>query len=142
MPILAADTWDSNVILGAAKGTDLDIVVTTFYQEGGNKDFDEGVKAWIEGDSTNLANNGGNSEIAAVTAMGYDAYFVALEALKAAGSTDPAKVHEVLPTVVYDGVCGKVQFGENGDAVRDMAVVKKCNTETGTWEFVGNQYVQ
>ena len=35
-----------------------------------------------------------------------------------------------------------VQFGENGDAVRDMAVVKKCNTETGTWEFVGNQYVK
>ena len=142
MPILAADTWDSNVILNAAKGTDLDIVVTTFYQEGGNKDFDEGVKAWIEGDSTNLANNGGNSEIAAVTAMGYDAYFVALEALKAAGSTDPAKVHEALPGVTYDGVCGTVQFGENGDAVRDMAVVKKCNTETGTWEFVGNQYVK
>lgn len=142
MPILASDTWDSNVILGAAKGTDLEIVVTTFYQEGGDPSFDSGVKAWIEGDDTNLANNGGNSEIAAVTAMGYDAYFLALEALKAAGSTDPAKVHEVLPTVTYEGVCGKVEFGENGDAVRDMAVVKKCNTEEGVWEFVSNQYVQ
>ena len=142
MPILAADTWDSNVILGAAKGTDLDIYVTTFYQEGGDAAFDEGVKAWIEGDSTNLANNGGNSEIAAVTAMGYDAYFVALEALKAAGSTDPAKVHEALPGVTYDGVCGKVVFGENGDAVRDMAVVKKCNTADGVWEFESNQYVK
>ena len=142
MPLLAADTWDSNVILGAAKGTDLEIVVTTFYQEGGDETFDKGVKAWIEGDSTNLANNGGNSEIAAVTAMGYDAYFLALEALKAAGSTDPAKVQEVLSGVTYEGVCGKIVFGENGDAVRDMAVVKKCNTTDGVWEFVSNQYVK
>lgn len=29
--------------------------------------------------------------------MGYDVYYVALEALKAGGSTDPAKVMEVLP---------------------------------------------
>ncbi len=143
MPILAADTWDSNVITGAAKGTDLEIVVTTFYQEGGSPEFDNGVKAWIEGDETNLANNGGNSDLAAVTAMGYDAYFVALEALKAAGSTDPAEVQQAIPSVVYeDGVCGRVVFGENGDAVRDMAVVKQCNTETGVWEFVSNQYIK
>ena len=31
MPILAGDTWDSNVILEAAKGTDVKIDVTTFY---------------------------------------------------------------------------------------------------------------
>ena len=30
MPILAGDTWDSNVILDAAKGTDVEICVTTF----------------------------------------------------------------------------------------------------------------
>ena len=29
-----------------------------------------------------MTNNGGNDTIAAVTAMGYDAYYVALEALK------------------------------------------------------------
>ncbi len=38
-----------------------------------------------------MTNNGGNDTIAAVTAMGYDAYYVALEALKAAGSTDPGR---------------------------------------------------
>lgn len=35
--------------------------------------------------------------VSAVTVMGYDAYFVALEALKAAGSTDPAAVLERCP---------------------------------------------
>ncbi len=142
MPILASDTWDSNVITGAAKGTDLEIIVTTFYQEGGDPDFDKGIKAWIEGDSTNLANNGGNSELAAVTAMGYDAYYVALEAIQAAGSGDPAAVLEALPDVVYTGVCGKVVFTGTGDADRSEAVVKKCNTADGTWEYLATQTVQ
>ena len=136
MPILAGDTWDSNVILDAAKGTNVEICVTTFYQEGANANFDEGIKKWINGDSTAKANNGGNDELAAVTAMGYDAYYVALEALKKAGSTDPAKVLEVLPSVEYTGVTGDISFNEVGDANRDSAVVKKCNTETGKWDFV------
>ena len=136
MPILAGDTWDSNVILDAAKGTNVEICVTTFYQEGANANFDEGIKKWINGDSTAKANNGGNDELAAVTAMGYDAYYVALEALKAAGSTDPAKVLEALPSLKYTGVTGDISFNEVGDANRDSAVVKKCNTETGKWDFV------
>ena len=141
LPMLAGDTWDSNVITAAAQGKDVDINVTTFYQEGGNPTFDEGVKAWINSDSTALANNNGNDMIAAVTAMGYDAYYVALEALKAAGSTDPAAVLSALPGVEYDGVSGHIAFDEVGDAIRDVAYVKHCDTATGAWEFVTQQGV-
>ncbi|HJB16911.1 MAG TPA: ABC transporter substrate-binding protein [Candidatus Blautia excrementipullorum] len=141
MPIMAGDTWDSNVILNAAKDKDVQIYVTTFYQEGGNEEFDAGMKEYINSDSTNLANNGGDDTIAAVSAMGYDAYYVALEALKAAGSTDPAAVNEALWDVTYDGVCGHVEFDENGDAMRENAYVKTANTETGAWDFVGEQGV-
>lgn len=142
IPLLASDTWDSNVVLNTAKGKNVQIYVTTFYQEGGNPEFDEGMKEFVNSDSTNKANNGGDDIIAAVSAMGYDAYFVALEALKAAGSTDPAKVNEALWDVTYDGVCGHVEFDkENGDAVRDTAYVKTANTETGAWDFVGEQGV-
>ena len=102
MPILAGDTWDSNVVLEAAKGKNIELNVTTFYQEGGNPEFDNGIKEWINSDSTAKANNNGNDQIAAVSAMGYDAYFVALEAIKAAGSTDPADVLAALPNVVYE----------------------------------------
>ena len=136
MPILAGDTWDSNVILEAAKGTDVQICVTTFYQEGANAEFDAAIKEWIGADVTNLANNGGNNELAAVTVMGYDAYFVALEALKAAGSVDPADVLEVLPSVTYEGVTGAIAFDDIGDALRDSAFVKACNNQTGLWDFV------
>ena len=136
MPILAGDTWDSNVILEAAKGTNVQICVTTFYQEGADAEFDAGIKAWIKGDATALANNGGNDELAAVTVMGYDAYYVALEALKAAGSTKPADVLKVLPSLNYTGVTGAIAFDSVGDALRDSAFVKSCNTQTGVWDFV------
>ena len=98
MPILAGDTWDSNVILEAAKGTSVDIAVTTFYQEGADPEFDAAIKAWIAADPTNLANNGGNDELAAVTVMGYDAYFVALEALRPPAPPTPPPFSPRCPT--------------------------------------------
>ncbi len=140
MPILAGDTWDSNVILKAAKDKNVKVYVDTFYQEGGNKEFDDGFKAWLNKDSTALASNGGDTTIAAVSAMGYDAYFVALEALKAAGTTDSKKVNEAIWKVTYTGVSGDIAFDSvNGDAIRDTAYVKTANTSTGAWDFVGVQ---
>ena len=136
-PIMAGDTWDSNVILNAAKGKDVEIYVTTFYQEGGNETFDAGIKEWINSDSTAKANNGGDDTISAVTDRSG-----ALEALKAAGSTDPAAVNEALWDVSYTGVTGAIAFDDvNGDALRDTAYVKCANTETGAWDFVTEQGV-
>ena len=141
VPILAGDTWDSNVILNAATGKDVEVYVTTFYQEGGAPDFDAGIKDWINSDTTAKDNNGGDDKVAAVTAMGYDAYYVALEALKAAGSTDRDKVLAALPSLTYTGATGPISFDANGDAARDTAFVKVCNNVTGEWEFVAQQGV-
>lgn len=142
IPLMAGDTWDSNVILNAASGKDVQIYVTTFYQEGGNEEFDKGIKEWINSDNTAKANNGGDDTVAAVTAMGYDAYYVALEALKSAGTTDPAKVNEALWKVKYTGVSGDISFNETGDALREVAYVKCANTSTGAWDFVAVQGVK
>ena len=141
-PILGGDTLDSNVVANAAKGTNVQIIITTFYQEGAAPAFDEGIKAWMNEDSEALTNNGGNDMIAAVSAMGYDAYYTALAALQAAGTTDSAAVMAALPGVTYDGVSGHIEFDETGDAVRSSAFVKKINNETGDWEFVAEQTVE
>lgn len=133
MPILAGDTWDSNVILDAAKGTSTKVTVTTFYADGTDPDFEAGLKEWINADSTNLKNNGGNDTLSAVSVMGYDTYMLALEALKAAGSTDPADVMAALPNVTYKGITGQIQFDENGDAIVKTAYVKSADNETGAW---------
>lgn len=144
IPILAGDTWDSNVVLAAAKDTDIRVDITTFYQEGANEAFDNGFKAWLNaaGNEKYLTANGGNDIVAAVSAMGYDAYFVALEAIKAAGSPDRAAILAALPSVSYNGVTGSIQFEPvNGDAVRNVAYIKTANNTTGLWEFVKEQGV-
>ena len=139
IPILAGDTWDANVILNAAKGKNVNIHVTTFYTEGGSPAFDAAFKKYLNSNATALANNGGNDLIAASSAMGYDAYYVILEALKKAGSIKSQIVLAALGTVTLDGVCGLVEFNEIGDAKRDSAFVKRLDTATGTWEFVALQ---
>ena len=139
IPFLGSDTWDDNMVLQAAKGTSVQAFVSTFYAEGGNKTFDDGIKAYINGNADAKTTNGGDDTISAVTAMGYDVYYVALEALKAAGSTDPAKVMEALPGVVYDGVSGHIAFDETGDAIRDTAYIKTIDSATNAWKFVTQQ---
>ena len=133
IPILGSDTLDSNKVLEAAAGSVVQLYVSTFYQEGGSPEFDDGIKAWLNEDSTAMTNNGGNDTIAAVTAMGYDAYYVALEALKAAGSTDAGAVKAALPGVTYTGVTGVIAFDDIGDAIRDTAYIKVADTANSAW---------
>ena len=132
-PILGSDTLDDNMVLAAAKGTNIQLYVSTFYQEGGSPAFDEGIKNYINTNADAKASNGGDDTIAAVTAMGYDAYYVALEAIKAAGSGDKAAVKAALPGVTYTGVSGAIAFDEIGDAIRDTAFIKTADTGNGTW---------
>ena len=133
VPILGSDTLDDNMVLEAIKGTDLQLYVSTFYQEGGSPEFDAGIKEYINGSSEALAANGGNDTISAVTAMGYDAYYVALEAMKKADSGNKADLMKILPSVTYSGVSGDIAFDEGGDAIRDTAYVKTAVTADGTW---------
>ena len=141
-PIMGGDTLDSNVLAGAAVGKNLTLTISTFYQEGANAEFDEGFKAWLNGNPEAMTNNGGNDMISAVSVMGYDAYYVALEALKAAGTTDSAAVMAVLPGVTCDGVSGHIEFDETGDAKRNSAFIKSVNVEDGSWVFVTEQTVE
>ena len=135
IPFLGSDTLDDNMVLEAANGTDIQLYVSTFYQEGGDPDFDAGIKEYINTTEGALEDNGGNDTIAAVSAMGYDAYYVALEAIKAAGSADSAAIKAALWDVEYDGVSGHIAFDDtNGDAVRDTAYIKH-STNDGAWEL-------
>ena len=43
-PFVGSDTLDDNMVLDAVKGTNLQLYVSTFYQEGGSPEFDAGIK--------------------------------------------------------------------------------------------------
>lgn len=145
-PLLAGDTWESSVILEAAKGTNLTVCMSTFFDENDESSteaaaFVQGFKAWLNENADKKTNNGGNDIVAAVSALGYDAYMVAIEAIQAAGSTSGKDIAAVLPNVSITGVTGSISFDEIGDANKDMAYIKKANTETGAFDFVKTQSV-
>ena len=141
IPILGSDTLDNNTVLEAAQGSSIELIVTTFYNEGGDPEFDDGFKAWINADSENLTNNGGNDMIAAVSVMGYDAYNVAVDAIERAQSTDPNAIYEALKSTNWEGITGNIQFDEEGDAIRDLAYIKIADTANNTWTNGGTQTV-
>ena len=144
-PLMAGDTWENSVILDAAKGKNIDVYVSTFFAEDESNaaavEFVSGFKAWLNENTDKLTNNGGNDIVAAVSVLGYDAYNVALAALEAAGSVDPADVAAALPSVTYNGITGSIAFDENGDAKKDMAYIKKADGDAGAFVFEKTQSV-
>lgn len=135
IPFLGSDTLDDNKVLEAAKGTNIQLYVSTFYQEGGSPEFDAGIKEYINTNADAKTANGGDDTISAVTAMGYDSYYVALEAIKAANSADPAAIKAALGGVTYEGVSGAIAFDEIGDAKRDTAYIKTSDNANGAWKL-------
>ena len=145
-PLLAGDTWESSVILDAAKGKNVTVCVSTFFDEKDESspkaaEFVSGFKAWLNANPAKMTDNGGNDIVAAVSALGYDAYMVAVEAIKSAGSTVGADIALALPDVSIEGVTGAISFDEIGDAKKDMAYIKKVNNESGEFEFVKTQSI-
>lgn len=147
IPILAGDTWENESIITNAGQYATDVYLSTFFDENDTAnpaaaDFVTGFKAWLNADSQNLTNNGGSDGVAAVSALGFDSYNVAIAAIEAAGSTNGADIQAALPGVTYEnGVTGSISFNENGDANKDMAYIKTINVETGAFDFLRTQSI-
>ncbi len=140
IPVLAGDTWDISSVVEAAKGSDVSVAVSTFFDEGDTAgaaaEFVTGYKAWLNANADMKANNGGNDVIAAVSALGFDGYNLALEAIRKADSGEREDIADVMAEVTWNGVTGAIEFDENGDAKRDQAFIKKVDTQNVKWEFV------
>lgn len=65
----------------------------------------------------------------ALAALGYDAAAAAIEAIKAAGSTDKAAVLDAIKATDLDMVTGHIKFDENGDPVKSLSIIKIENGE-------------
>lgn len=73
-------------------------------------------------------------EPSAFSALGYDAFMLAVDAISRAGSAVPEDIKNALSaTVAFEGVTGYITIDENGDAVKD-AIVRKV--ENGAFKFV------
>jgi branched-chain amino acid transport system substrate-binding protein len=144
--ILGSDTWENESIVMAAGSAAEGVVFSTFFDENDEstpmaKDFVNGFKAFLNADAQRITLNGGTDGVAAVSALGYDAYMTMVEGLKALdgveGDLTSVNVRDALVSVNFDGVTGNITFDENGDANKDAAYLKKV--EGGKFVFVKKQ---
>ena len=77
-------------------------------------------------------------EAAAVTALGYDGYLVALDAIKRAGSIEPAKIRDAIAkTSGFVGATGITTLDANGDATKS-AYIKTVENGRFTFKTIVN----
>lgn len=130
-PIMAGDTWDDISIAQRTGSKATDIYFSAFFDAAdttneAGKAFVDGFTKWVAEDATREENNGGVSDvISSVTPCGYDAYMAAVGAIEAAQSTDGATIRDALATLEISGlITGDLKFDENGDAIKNYAVIK------------------
>jgi len=120
-PIMGGDTWENPAVIEVAGKDAEGIVLSTFFDE--NDPATEEAKKFVEGYKKEL----GDSEpiIPAVAALGYDAYLLVLDAIERAGSTDGTAIRDAIAaTKDFEGVTGVINFTEEGDADKNIAVIK------------------
>jgi branched-chain amino acid transport system substrate-binding protein len=73
-----------------------------------------------------------NQEVELFAPMGYDAVMVFIDAMKRAGSTEPAKFVPEMFKTSYQGVIGPIAFDEKGDLVNGPITIYVV--KGGKWE--------
>jgi branched-chain amino acid transport system substrate-binding protein len=133
--IMAGDTWENVSIIENAGADAEGVALSTFFDEADPTaaEFVTGFKAYLNANPDRMEKNGGEG-VAAVSALGFDAYNVAIEAIKLADSADSRAIRDALVNVSCVGVTGAIAFDENGDAIKDMAYVKVV--EDGAFKFL------
>ncbi len=75
-----------------------------------------------------------NADVQLYAPYSYDAAMALIEAMKAAGSSDPAKYLPALQKVSFKGITGDIAFDKNGD-IKDGGVSMK-RFQGGKWETI------
>ncbi len=121
-PIMGGDTWENPAIIDVAGKDAEGIIVSTFFDENDTAATDE-AKKFVTGFKKELGDS--SPIIPAVSALGYDAYIVMLDAIERANSTDGDAIRKALvETKDFEGVTGTISFDKNGDANKSLAVIK------------------
>ena len=127
VPIIGGDTWETPEFIDIGKEAVEGAVFSTFFTS------EKPITPESEKFLAEYRKDYPGKEPAAVTALGYDAYIVILDAIKKANSSDPVKIKEQLAlTKDFPGAAGMITLDENGDAVKD-AVIKQVKSGKFTY---------
>ena len=117
-PFLGGDTWEAPEFISIG-GVDVEgAALSTHYSVQAAPT--DASKAFVEAYKAKY-----NKEPNAFAALGYDAYLMILDAIKRAGSAEPAAVRDALAeTKDFRGVTGTITMDENRDANKSAVILQ------------------
>lgn len=118
VPMLGGDTYEVQEFIDVAGAESEGVLFSAFF------DADAELTPLTKDFVAKYREANGGKDPAGVTALGYDAYNLACDAIEAANSTDPAAIRDALAAADFTGVTGPVKFDENGNPTK-AAVIKK-----------------
>lgn len=129
LPFLGGDTWETPEVIDIGQEAVEGVVFSTFFDS--EVPLTEETTIFLD---AYKAEYGADVEPAAVTALGYDAYLVALDAITRAGTaTDSVAIRDALAaTSMFPGAAGIISLDPNGDAVKS-AIIKTI--EDGKFKY-------
>lgn len=127
-PIIGGDTWETQEFIDIGGKAVEGAIFSTF--------FDAAKPATSETEKfiAEFKKVFPDKEPAGVSALGYDAYLLIIDAIKRANSADPEKIKEALnQTKDFQGASGVVTLDENRNAIKS-AVIKQV--KNGKFEYL------
>ena len=131
VPFLGGDTWETPEFIDVGKDKVEGATFSTFFA--------------IEGATSNVAKTfldaytkKYNKNPAAVTALGFDGYILALNAIKTANTLDTTKIRDAIAaTSGFEGATGTINLGADRNAVKS-AFIKSVKDGKFTYQTVVN----
>jgi branched-chain amino acid transport system substrate-binding protein len=116
VPIIGGDTWETPEFIDVGQERVEGAVFSTFFAS--EHAASPAAETFLKEYRSRY-----NKEPAAVTALGYDGYLVALDAIKRAGSVEPQKIRDAIAvTKGFVGAAGTVTLDANGDATKSAFI--------------------
>jgi branched-chain amino acid transport system substrate-binding protein len=116
VPVIGGDTWETPEFIDVGQERVEGAVFSTFFAS-------EVAATPVAETFLREYRSRYNKEPAAVTALGYDGYLVALDAIQRAGSTDPLKIRDAIAkTAGFIGATGTTTLDTNGDATKSAFI--------------------
>ncbi len=119
VPFLGGDTWETQAMIDIGGPAVEACRFTTFFDADAvpTPEITSFLDAYAK-----MFN--GEKPKGSVTALGFDAYMAAVKAIELAGTTDGPALRDALAKLEMVGVTGALKFDENGDAIKNTAVIK------------------
>lgn len=131
-PITSGDRWENMDVIANSGGLAEGVIYSTCFDEA-NPTSKE-AETFITGFHAYLRDHKQPDMIPSVSALGYDAYLCAVQAIQSAGTTDPPAIRNALQNILIEGCTGPLSFDQHGDARRNTAFIKTI--KNGRFEFV------